>query len=121
MAERTRHFGSRGRCKMVLATRSLEEPTFRSKKTSTATAGQTYRAIVVWISGPGCFGTMGKDAQYSQHSGRWLRIARAGLLAMPRYRMVITFGKNLVASVSMVACLRDFLRELIPYLFADLS
>ena len=42
-------------------------------------------------------------------------------MAMPRYRMVITFGKNLVASVSMVACLRDFLRELIPYLFAEVN
>src|SRR2546422_5598638 len=121
MAERMRHFGSKSRPEMVLPTRSSEEPTFRSKETSTATAGQTYRAIGAWISGLGCFGTMGKDVQYSQRSGQWLRIARAGPFAMPQYRMVINFRKNLVPSVSTVACLGDFLWELIRYLFADLS
>src|SRR2546430_12321978 len=121
MAERMQPFGSKSRPKMVLATRSSEEPIFRSKKTSTATAGQTYRAIGVWISAPGCFGTMGKDVQYLEHLERWLRIARVGPLVMPPYRMVITSRKNLVPSVSTVACLGDFLWEPIRYLFADLS
>ena len=40
---------------------------------------------------------------------------------MPQYRMVITSRKNLGPSVSMVACLGDFLWELILYLFADPS
>ena len=77
--------------------------------------------VSVWISAPGCFGTMGKDVQYLEHLERWLRIARVGPLVMPPYRMVITSRKNLVPSVSTVACLGDFLWEPIRYLFADLS
>ena len=40
---------------------------------------------------------------------------------MPQYRMVVAFRKNLLLSVSTVACLGDFLWELILYLFADPS